>query len=203
MEYRVEELARRADLRVDTVRYYQSKGLLAAPRREGRVAWYDDAHLERLQRIRALRDDGLSLEWIRRVLDRDTDAADAPLLEALVQEQAGSRSLTRDELATAAGIPPSLVQAAETAGLIRPLEVDGEPRFGEADLEMLSAGLEVLAGGFRCPSCSPSPSITLVPSTRPSIARSTCSTIMSARPSDRATTTPAPSPTRSRRCSRT
>lgn len=69
MEYRVEELARLAGVRIDTVRYYQSRGLLPPPRREGRVAWYGDPHLERLRRIRGLREEGLSLDWIGRMLD--------------------------------------------------------------------------------------------------------------------------------------
>ena len=37
-EFRVEELARRADASVDTIRFYQKRGLLMPPRREGRVA---------------------------------------------------------------------------------------------------------------------------------------------------------------------
>ena len=45
---RVEQLSARAGVSVDTIRYYQSKGLLDPPRREGRVAWYDDGHLDRL-----------------------------------------------------------------------------------------------------------------------------------------------------------
>ena len=52
MEYRIEQLARTAGVAVDTIRFYQGKGLLEAPRREGRVTWYGDAHLDRLRRIR-------------------------------------------------------------------------------------------------------------------------------------------------------
>ncbi len=36
MEMRVEQLSAQADVSVDTIRYYQSKGLLEPPRREGR-----------------------------------------------------------------------------------------------------------------------------------------------------------------------
>ena len=50
MEYRIEQLARTAGVAVDTIRFYQGKGLLDAPRREGRVTWYGDSHLERLRR---------------------------------------------------------------------------------------------------------------------------------------------------------
>jgi len=52
MSYRVEELAARAETSVDTIRYYQARNLLASPTRVGRVAWYDDQHVERLAQIR-------------------------------------------------------------------------------------------------------------------------------------------------------
>ena len=52
MEYRIEQLARAAGVAVDTIRFYQGKGLLEPPRRDGRVTWYGDGHLERLRRIR-------------------------------------------------------------------------------------------------------------------------------------------------------
>ena len=35
MEYRIEQLARTAGVAVDTIRFYQGKGLLEAPRRDG------------------------------------------------------------------------------------------------------------------------------------------------------------------------
>ena len=56
---RVEELAERADVSVDTIRFYQKRQLLPPPAREGRVAWYGPEHVERLARIRELRADGL------------------------------------------------------------------------------------------------------------------------------------------------
>lgn len=60
MRYRVEQLAAACDVSVDTVRYYQSRGLLPAPAREGRVAFYDEGHAERIRRIRDLQAKGLS-----------------------------------------------------------------------------------------------------------------------------------------------
>ena len=53
MRYRVEQLAASCDVSVDTVRFYQSRGLLPQPEREGRVAWYGDDHAERIRRIRS------------------------------------------------------------------------------------------------------------------------------------------------------
>ncbi len=87
MEMRVEQLAARAGVSVDTIRYYQSKGLLASPRRQGRVAWYDAEHVTRIARIRSLQARGFTLATIIRLLNGDLDAAD----EALLSELAGSR----------------------------------------------------------------------------------------------------------------
>jgi hypothetical protein len=149
MEYRVEDLASAAGVRVDTVRFYQTRGLLPRPRRRGRVAIYDDAHLERLRRVRELVDQGFTLAQIQRVLDRPA-AVDAPepLLEALVGEGVGERMLTRAELAAEAGVPEALIRAAEAAKLIEPLVIDGEERFSDADVEMGRAALSILGAGF-------------------------------------------------------
>ncbi|MEA2499237.1 MAG: hypothetical protein QOH26_1642, partial [Actinomycetota bacterium] len=50
MRYRVDELAGRCGVSVDTIRFYQTKGLLPLPERDGRVGWYGDDHVERLAR---------------------------------------------------------------------------------------------------------------------------------------------------------
>jgi DNA-binding transcriptional MerR regulator len=149
MDYRVEELAVAAGVGVDTLRFYQGRGLLPPPRREGRVAYYGDAHLERLRRIRELQRQGFSLEQIRRVVARPEARAEAePLLVALVEERVGERSLTRGELAAESGVPEALIQAAVAAGLMEPLGAEGEERFSEADLEMARLGLTLLESGF-------------------------------------------------------
>ncbi|MDJ0786109.1 MAG: MerR family transcriptional regulator [Myxococcota bacterium] len=147
-EYRVEELARRASVSVDTVRYYQTRGLLPAPRRRGRVALYGDAHLERLARIRALHEEGLTLALIAKVLEAPEESPTGPLLEALAREHVGERTLSREELAREAGLPAALVSAAQQAGLLEPLHLEGEERFAASDVEMARAGLAVLQAGF-------------------------------------------------------
>lgn len=63
-EYRMEELARAAGITVRTVRFYRERGLIPPPRREGRIAWYDDHHLARLRTIAALLDRGHTLSGI-------------------------------------------------------------------------------------------------------------------------------------------
>src|SRR5881296_3758932 len=68
-EYRIDELAREAGTTVRNVRAYQDRGLIAPPRREGRVGIYSDAHLSRLRTIGQLLDRGYSLANIGELLD--------------------------------------------------------------------------------------------------------------------------------------
>ncbi|MFE9886362.1 MerR family transcriptional regulator [Streptomyces scopuliridis] len=63
-EYRMEELAREAGITVRTVRFYRERGLIRPPRREGRIAWYDDHHLARLRTIAGLLERGHTLTGI-------------------------------------------------------------------------------------------------------------------------------------------
>ncbi|MFC8236868.1 MerR family transcriptional regulator [Streptomyces sp. NPDC057284] len=60
----MEELAREAGIPVRTVRFYRERGLIAPPRREGRIAWYDDHHLARLRTIAGLLERGHTLTGI-------------------------------------------------------------------------------------------------------------------------------------------
>lgn len=144
----MEELAAAAAVGVDTVRFYQGRGLLPPPRREGRVAVYGEDHLERLRRIRALQRDGFTLAQIRRVVEQGNGGeAPEPLLAALVEESVGERTLSRSELASESGVPEALLEAALASGLLVPLTVDGEERFSEADCEMARAGMALVEAG--------------------------------------------------------
>lgn len=80
--WRIGELADATGLTVRTLRHYERVGLLApATRTEGRQRLYDEHDVRRLYRIRALRDLGLSLANIRRMLD-DHSAALGDVLRA-------------------------------------------------------------------------------------------------------------------------
>ena len=64
------ELGRRTDTKVETIRYYDRIGLLAAPSRTaGNYRAYDAEHLNRLSFIRRSRDLGFSLDQVRALLD--------------------------------------------------------------------------------------------------------------------------------------
>src|SRR5262249_51714381 len=153
---RVEELAATARVPVDTIRFYQGRGLLPPPERRGRVAFYGEGHLRALRRIRELSRAGFTLAQIRRLFAREfgpgpgrraRGAAPArvePLLAALAEEGVG----TRAGPAPGSGRPEALLAAAQAGGLLEPVRVDGEERFTEADLEMCRAALAILGAGF-------------------------------------------------------
>jgi DNA-binding transcriptional MerR regulator len=66
----VDELAARTGMTVRTLRFYASEGLLPAPHRRGRVAFYDARHRMRLELVRTLQSHGYTLSAIQRVLAR-------------------------------------------------------------------------------------------------------------------------------------
>lgn len=147
--YRVDDLAQRAEISVDTIRFYQKRGLLAPPERDGRIAWYGDAHIERLARIRELQERGLPLALISRVLD--VDATDVPLAAAVLEATVGDDDtvgLTRTELAAAARVPEPIVDAVVAEGLVSPRTIDGAERFDPADADLLRNGLRLLEFGI-------------------------------------------------------
>jgi DNA-binding transcriptional MerR regulator len=164
MELRVAELAEAAGVGVDTVRFYQARGLLPAPLRRGRFAIYTRDHLERLRRIRSLLEAGFSLAQIRRLLESESGAS-APrranaagtrtrsaepttLLASLAEKSVGDGTCSQAELARATGVPEALVGAAVQAGLLTPIEIGGEPRFPRSDGDMVAAGLALLGEGL-------------------------------------------------------
>jgi DNA-binding transcriptional MerR regulator len=98
-EYRMEELARLAGITVRTLRFYRERKLIPPPRREGRIAWYDDHHLARLRTIAALLERGHTLTGIAELaeaLDHGRDVAD--VLGVAPTEEEPVR-LTPEELA--------------------------------------------------------------------------------------------------------
>jgi DNA-binding transcriptional MerR regulator len=147
MDLRVEQLAARTGTSVDTVRFYQSKGLLPAPRREGRIALYGDEHVIRIERIKALQGKGFTLAAIGRLLSGDLDAAD----EALVVAMAGGREaedvFDLDELSRRSGIPTALLRAVAKEGLLVPLG-NG---WTQADVDVARGALQLLEHGLPLP----------------------------------------------------
>ncbi len=79
MELNIDELAELADLTRRTIRYYTENGLLPPPRPRG---LYGDEHFERLEAIRDLQAQGMSLRDIReRVISYSAETAPVQVKE--------------------------------------------------------------------------------------------------------------------------
>jgi DNA-binding transcriptional MerR regulator len=133
-DWRIDELAQRAGIAVDTIRYYQREGLLPTGERAGRTRRYEPQHLERLERIRALQSRRFSLAAIRALLDREVPGA----LEGLL---AGPDGATYDfeDLVESSGVSPEFADVLAEAGLLREPGEHGHTDYDSDDLNMLRA----------------------------------------------------------------
>lgn len=151
MRYRVEQLAAACEVSVDTVRYYQARGLLPPPEREGRLAWYREEHAERIREIRSLQRKGLTLAAIKRALDGELERTDLELAAAVAAargETEPQQLLTLEAFSAAAGVPASLIQAVEREGIRLGVAVDGETRYSSADIRTVRGALRLLEFGL-------------------------------------------------------
>ena len=151
MRLRVEELAKAADVSVDTVRYYQKQRLLPAPERDGRRAWYTDEHLDRMGRIRELQRRGFSLAVIRRFLSGELEPADEGLAEAVGVVEDGEALFRIEDLAALTAVPAPMLEALVRDGLLVGRQHEGELRFTEDDVAIVAGGLRVLETGLPLP----------------------------------------------------
>ena len=133
-DWRIDELAQRAGVAVDTIRYYQREGLLPSGERSGRTRRFGPEHLERLERIRALQSRRFSLAAIHALLERDDPGALAGLLQ-------GSEEATydREELLETAGVDDTLVRDLTGAGLLRDPAEHGRSAYDADDVNVLRA----------------------------------------------------------------
>ncbi|MEU5259974.1 MerR family transcriptional regulator [Amycolatopsis sp. NPDC021455] len=87
MAYSIGELAHRTGLTVKAVRFYSDRGLVPpSGRNTAGQRRYDDAALARLDVIRVLRDLGIDLATIRRVIDGETTVAEVAAEHAAAVE---------------------------------------------------------------------------------------------------------------------
>lgn len=125
-EFRMEELAREAGITVRTLRFYRERKLIPPPRREGRIAWYDESHLARLRTIAALLERGHTLSGIAELSEAFDRGRDVGELLGLVEpsEETPVR-LTPEELADyfAGQVTPENLEAAMDLGYVG---IDGE-----------------------------------------------------------------------------
>jgi DNA-binding transcriptional MerR regulator len=146
LAYRVEELAAAAGISVELLRSYQTKGLVDPPRREGRLALYDDRHLERLRTIRELKAKGYSLKAIAGLLHRppaDTQRA-TPSLPPVADDE----HFAPQELAERTRVPLAVLRSLEASGVIRARKGAAGPYYTGADVRAVRMLLTLLGVGL-------------------------------------------------------
>ncbi len=104
----IDELANRVGMTVRTTRYYATLGLIPPPIRSGRMAYYDDTHLSRLEMVRALQDHGFTLQAIEGYMSSlpvDADVEELVLRRSMLipWDAQALRVVTRAELEGIAG----------------------------------------------------------------------------------------------------
>jgi DNA-binding transcriptional MerR regulator len=139
--WRIDELAQRAGLTVDTIRYYAREGLLSPPVRSGRHKLYGSDHLERLERIRELQSQRFSLAAIRALLD-----VDRPGIEGLFVSE--GHEYTLDDLAERSGVSPEVIAGLREVGLLPDPAELGRAAYDDSDLALMRAVAELTAIGM-------------------------------------------------------
>jgi DNA-binding transcriptional MerR regulator len=147
----VEDLAREAGVPVSTVRLYQARGLLPAPERRGRVAYYAPGHLARMHLIGRLQEDGFSLASIKHLVDAWEAGRGLTDLLGLEERVAGwdRRPVTMSLAELAALLPgaelsPEVLARARALGLV---DVGDDGTVTVPDLELLQVGSDLMRLG--------------------------------------------------------
>jgi DNA-binding transcriptional MerR regulator len=154
-EYRIDELARLAGTTVRNVRVYQDRGLLAPPRRDGRVGVYTDAHLARLRLIGQLLKRGYTFANIAEMLtvwERGGGLAEVLDLESALGDPWSDEipgHVTAEQLQESFGAENTAENRARAVAL-GILEPDGV-RYRVPSPRLLSAGAELVAAGMTLP----------------------------------------------------
>lgn len=131
IEYRVDDLARRAGVSVRNVRVYQDRGLLPPPRREGRTGWYNESHLARLELITRMLDRGYTFATISELLTaaqsglRIEDVLTTDDVNETAQQVRRSTMIGRDELEAMFG------EDVSDADLLRGVELGVTAKVGD------------------------------------------------------------------------
>jgi DNA-binding transcriptional MerR regulator len=139
--WRIDDLAQRAGLTVDTIRYYAREKLLPAPIAAGRNKLYGREHLERLERVKKLQERRFSLAAIRELL-----AVDRPDLDGLFL--GSGQEYDREALIERSGLGAEFVDRMHDVGLLADPGDLGKSSYDDTDLSLLRNVAELLAIGM-------------------------------------------------------
>lgn len=152
----IDELAARSGVPSRTIRFYQTKGALPPPRREGRVAYYGPEHARRLEVIAALQDRGLRLSAISDLLRRsDGDALSVGEWLGVGDELGRPWSEDRPQLlaegevvALVAGHPAGTLAGLVSAGILERRAETLPATYLVPSPALLAIALDLLAAGI-------------------------------------------------------
>jgi DNA-binding transcriptional MerR regulator len=150
--YRVEELAAAAGVSVEALRSYQSKGLLPAPRHEGRIAYYDDRHLSRLREILELKHQGYSLRVIGQRYGPGSPGPGsgggaAAVVAAAAPSGREDPPLTLRDVAARVNLHVGMLRSFVASGVLVPLAGGEEEHYSAADVRAVRMLLALISGG--------------------------------------------------------
>jgi DNA-binding transcriptional MerR regulator len=140
--WRIDDLARRADLTVDTIRFYQREALRPPAQRVGRTKVYGPVHLERLERIRELQERRFSLAAIRALLEANRPG----MIDGIFASSDAAYDF--DTLIERSGIDPDLARELRKVQLLRGPEEFGRDAYDAADLDVMRAVAELRRVGL-------------------------------------------------------
>jgi len=136
--YGIEELAALGGVTRRTVRYYVQQELLPAPLGVGRGRHYGPEHLAQLQAVKALQEQGLSLDEVRQELERGTGrgrAARAARAASLPEPSVARTAWTRLEIVPGVELHVSGQRRLPPPGRLRELAEWCERHFRGSDGE--------------------------------------------------------------------
>ena len=120
--FTIGKLAKEAGVGVETVRYYQRRGLLAEPPATSGYRRYDPQHLERLNFIRRAQGVGFTLEEIGELMTLN-DTRDHRLARSLASEKIRSIETRIAQLTKVADALRHLVRECECGGQEMPCPI--------------------------------------------------------------------------------
>ena len=135
---RTSEVAAAADVNVQTLRYYERRGLLPEPARRGaRYRDYDDGAIRRVRFIKRAQELGFSLDEIRELLElRERRGSAAHVRQVAVVKIAAAAAMR--------GAQSTLVDACECSSAPRECPIiealDDEPRPSDARVDDVLTG---------------------------------------------------------------
>jgi DNA-binding transcriptional MerR regulator len=127
MELTIDQLAQRVVMSTRNIREWQRLGLIAPPTRRGRAGIYSNEHVTRIQRVKKLHADGLPLDLIRRLSERNagSEADIQHLADEVLNPLSSTDSATLTHAELTARLGGDTTSALVAMGLVDESEVDG------------------------------------------------------------------------------